>query len=97
MSQPDVLLIPTSFAGGIESAGDFLTVNWLYEAFDAYVLEDADLVAELEEAQLLAIGFQDCSAALPVYDPTLDSPQEYFGQLADCASQVDPNISLFGN
>lgn len=97
MSQPNVLLIPTSFAGGIESAGEFLTVNWLYEAFDAYVLEDADLATELEEAQLLATGFQDCSAAIPPYDPVLDSPQEYFGQLATCAEQVDPELSLFGD
>ena len=96
MSQPDVLLIPTSFSGGIESAGEFLTANWLYEAFDNYVLEDADLVTELEEAQLLATGFQECIGAIPAYDPTVDNPQQYFGQLRDCATQVDPNSTLFG-
>jgi len=96
MSEPNVLLIPTSFSGGIESAGEFLTVNWLYEAFDAYVLEGADLITELEEAQLMATGFQECSEGLPAYDPTVDSPQEYFGQLTTCATQVDPDISLFG-
>jgi ABC-type glycerol-3-phosphate transport system substrate-binding protein len=97
MSQPNVLLIPTSFSGGIESAGEFLTANWLYQAFDNYVLEDADLIAELEEAQLLATGFQECIVSIPPYDPTVDNPQDYFGQLADCATQVDPNLSLFGN
>lgn len=96
MSEPDVLLIPTSFSGGIESAGEFLTANWLYQAFDNYVLEDADLLTELEEAQLMATGFQDCITSIPAYDPTVDNPQAYFGQLADCASQVDPNLTLFG-
>ncbi len=96
MSQPNVLLIPTAFAGGIESASDSLVVNWLYEAFDAYVLEDADLVAELEDAQLMATGFQECTNGLPPYDPTIDSPQEYFGQITTCATQVDPEFSLFG-
>lgn len=95
MSQPEVLLIPTSFSGGVESAGEFLTTNWLYQAFDNYVLEDADLVTELEEAQLLATGFQECTEAIPAYDPTIDSPQQYFGQLANCATQVDPELSLF--
>lgn len=97
MSQPDVLLIPTSFSGGIESAGEFLTANWLYQAFDNYVLEDADLITELEEAQLLATGFQECIVSIPPYDPTMDDPRGYFEQLADCATQVDPNLSLFGN
>ena len=96
MSQPNVLLIPTSFSGGTESAGEFLTANWLYQAFDNYVLEDADLVTELEEAQLLATGFQECIVGIPPFDPTLDNPQEYFGQLSECATQVDPNLSLFG-
>lgn len=96
MSDPNVLLIPTSFAGGIESAGDFLAVNWLYEAFDAYVLEDADLVTELEDAQLMATGFQECADGLPTFDPTMDNPQEYFGQIANCATAVDPEFSMFG-
>ena len=96
MSQPDVLLIPTSFSGGIESAGEFLTANWLYQAFDNYVLEDADLATELEEAQLLATGFQECIVAIPAFDPTTDNPQEYFGQLSECATQVDPNLTIFG-
>ena len=96
MSQPDVLLIPTSFSGGIESAGEFLTANWLYQAFDNYVLEDADLVTELEEAQLLATGFQECIVAIPAFDPTSDDPQGYFGQLSNCATQVDPSLTLFG-
>jgi ABC-type glycerol-3-phosphate transport system substrate-binding protein len=96
MSQPNVLLIPTSFSGGIESAGEFLTTNWLYEAFDNYVLEDADLVTELEEAQLLATGFQECIVGIPPYDPTTDDPRGYFEELAECATQVDPNLSIFG-
>jgi len=96
MSDPNILLIPTSFSGGVESAGEFLTANWLYEAFDNYVLEDADLLTELEDAQLMAVGFQECSASIPAYDPTVDNPQQYFGQLATCASQVDPDMTLFG-
>lgn len=96
MTNPNVLLIPTSFAGGVESAGEFLTANWLYEAFDSYVLEDADLLTELEDAQLMAVGFQECSATIPAFDPTVDSQQEYFGQLTNCAMQVDPDMTLFG-
>jgi hypothetical protein len=96
MSQPNVLLIPTSFSGGVASAGEFLTANWLYQAFDNYVLNGADLVTGLQEAQLLATNFQDCIKDIPPYDPTADNQQDYFRQLADCATQVDPTLTLFG-
>ena len=69
MSQPNTILIPTAFSGGIASVGEFLTTDWMNRAFDSYVFDDADLAAELADAQIKATTFQQCISALPPFEP----------------------------
>lgn len=92
LDDPNTIPIPIGVGGSIESVGDQLLGVWLVRAFDRYVLEDADLDAELEEAQLLSENYRDCAAAVPAYDPAIDQAFTYFGQFFDCALQVDPSL-----
>jgi len=92
LDDPNTIPIPIGVGGSVESVGDQLLGLWLIRAFDRYVLEDADLEAELEEAQLLSENYRDCAAAVPAYDPAVDQALTYFGQFFDCAIQVDPTL-----
>jgi len=93
MDSPNTVSIPAGFDSGVESTGDQLLILWLIQAFDAYVLEDADLQAELEEAQLLSDSYRGCAAAIPPYDPAIDQAFGYIGEFFDCAIQVDPSMA----
>jgi ABC-type glycerol-3-phosphate transport system substrate-binding protein len=96
MARPNTILIPTIFSGGITAAGDFLTTNWLNQAFDRYVLEDADLETELSEAQIMAVGFQECMQNVPPFDPAATDLLVYFQEVGECAVQVDSSLeSIF--
>lgn len=44
---------------------DYGERRWLASAFDRYVLEDADLLAELEKAEALTHEYRECRAASP--------------------------------
>lgn len=92
LDDPNTIAIPTGFAGGVEGVGDALLGLWLIRSFDRYVLEDADLEVELEEAQLFSENYRDCASAIPPYDPAIDQAISYFGQFFDCAIQVDPSL-----
>ncbi len=97
LQQPNTILIPSTFqaASDLSTIGDLLITVWLNRAFDHYVLEDADLLTELEDAQLFASSYQGCAAAIPPAGPD-DNIINYLGQFIDCAVQIDPSIaSLF--
>jgi hypothetical protein len=99
LQRPDAVTIPTLFsvASDLTTVGDFLVTVWLTRAFDNYVLHDADLVQELEEAQLLATSYQDCIVDIPPFDPAVDDSQAYSAKFIDCATLVDPTFeTLFG-
>jgi len=93
MDDPNTVSIPAGFDAGIESTGDQLLILWLIQAFDAYVLEDADLETELEEAQLFSNNYRGCAAEIPPYDPAIDQVFGYVGKFFDCAIQVDPSMA----
>ncbi|GAB1422561.1 hypothetical protein MASR2M15_27950 [Anaerolineales bacterium] len=96
LSSPDTILIPTIFSGDAGVVGDFLISYWLFRAFDRYVLEDADLVKELEEAEGFAKPFQECIAGIPAFDPANNNQLAYLQLFLDCAIKVDPSTeSLF--
>ncbi len=64
---------------------------WLGRAFDRYVLENADLASELQDAELITRAYQDCIAAIPPYDPALHADgAAYLGLYDQCAARVDP-------
>ncbi len=93
MQDPDVIVIPSSFTGGTSVTGMNIIRRWLDTAFDQYVLEDADLLTALEDAQLKAETFQTCVNALTPYDPV--SPDAYLNGIADCVQSVDPDAAAF--
>lgn len=93
MDDPNTVSIPAGFDSGIESTGDQLLILWLIQAFDGYVLEDADLEAELEEAQLFSDNYRGCAAEIPPYDPAIDQVFGYVGEFFNCAIQVDPSMA----
>ncbi|MBC7809936.1 MAG: extracellular solute-binding protein [Burkholderiales bacterium] len=96
MQSPNTVVFPSLFQNvGPLTADTFLTQIWLNRAFDNYVLNDADLATELADAQVFVEGFQGCTAALPPFDPVVQSPQEYFLQFITCATQIDPSLTEF--
>ena len=98
MQQPNTIPIPSTFqaATDLNSIGDLLITIWLNRAFDRYVLEDADLQIELEDAQTFASAYQGCAAVIPP-STSEDNIINYLRQYLDCAVQIDPSLApLFG-
>ena len=94
LQNPNTIVFPAnSGLGGI--ASNFLTEYWLKAAFDAYVLEGADLVTELQDAQVTTQAYLDCIA---VYEPdttTNDDPMMgNFMAMGECANAVDPELNF---
>lgn len=98
LADPNATIIFDMNSGTTPSSiGDYLVFLWLNLAFDRYVLEDADLEAELSAAQASAIAYQECIAPMPPFDiaqyPTESDQQRYFEQFADCLILVDPDLA----
>jgi len=64
LKDPNTIVFPSA-GGGNANISDFIIQFWLNRAFDNYVLNNADLTAELNDAQTYATAFQQCVAALP--------------------------------
>jgi ABC-type glycerol-3-phosphate transport system substrate-binding protein len=95
MQSPNTVIFPAFFGGGTPAT--FLTQMWLNQAFDAYVIDNADLATELAEAQTYITAFDQCVAALPAFDPATQSQPQYFDAYINCATQIDPNFAtMFG-
>ncbi len=95
LSSPSTLIVPGL---GLNIGGDALVLYWLFRAYDNYVLREADLQAELDEAQQFSTAYLDCTAGLGTYDPALyDDILDYIREVAACAVQIDPSTEpLFG-
>lgn len=91
MEDPNVVVFPTPFGQG--DIGNVMLRTWLNQAFDAYVLENADLAVELADAETYTRAFQECIAAIPPFDQAVSDPRDYFQQYMDCATRVDPTVS----
>ena len=87
MQDPSAVVFP-SVIGPNATPGDFVLHYLLNRAFDRYVLEDADLEAELAAAQTSAEALQGCIAAIQTEDRA-----EYRSQVSDCAVSADPSLS----
>jgi ABC-type glycerol-3-phosphate transport system substrate-binding protein len=66
------------------TTSSYIIQYWLYRAFDRYVLENADLDAELETAQTMADELLACVDAVDAEE-----------QGVDCAVDIDPSLSDF--
>jgi hypothetical protein len=94
LAQSNVVSLPTA-AGPGGSPADFWVQNWLNRAFDRYVLEDANLEDELAQAEMFAKDYQQCAANIPPFDAAGgDTPFGYFQKFIECATTVDPTMSL---
>ncbi len=82
-------------AGGSPSM--FLLEHWLYEAFDNYVLNNADLASGLKDAEGYAKTFQGCTANIPAFDPATQTTQDYNKQFATCATKADSRLATLFN
>jgi ABC-type glycerol-3-phosphate transport system substrate-binding protein len=82
-------------ASGRSNYSYYFTRYWLYEAFDAYVLEDADLELVLAEAETKALTYLTCAADIPPTDYGLDDEtiQAQSDQYIDCALAADPALA----
>jgi ABC-type glycerol-3-phosphate transport system substrate-binding protein len=94
LQDPSVLVMPAQIA----SADDYILGYFLNRAFDRYVLDNADLQAELKEAELFAKGYQECTANIaPMTGTTTEELGAYYKQFSDCAIKIDPGLkSVFG-
>ncbi len=91
MEDTSAVAFPSPFGAG--DAGSFVLRQWLYQAFDAYVLEEADLATELADAQMMTVAYQECIAGIPPYDAsTGQSRQDYFQEIMGCVTRVDPSF-----
>jgi ABC-type glycerol-3-phosphate transport system substrate-binding protein len=92
MQDPTNVVIPSSFSGGGVATGTNLSRRWLNQAFDAYVLEDADLLTALTDAESKVNAFQTCLNGLPPFDAA--NPTANQRGLIDCAVSVDPDMAV---
>ena len=94
MQNPNTIVFPSSFGLG-RGATNFLTEYWLKQAYDRYILEDADLEIELMEAQATTQAYLDCVETLPPTDPSdSNNPLSAFEGLQECGQRADPDFSL---
>jgi ABC-type glycerol-3-phosphate transport system substrate-binding protein len=92
LEDPTTLKIPSLFDGGSNIAG-FVVQYWLFEAWDNYVLKNADLETALKDAQVYVDAYQGCQAGVPPYDPAQQTYNEYLNGILACATKADPRLS----
>jgi hypothetical protein len=89
LQDPAVLVMPTQ----ITSADDYILGYFLNRAFDRYVVDNADLQAELKQAELFAKGYQECTANIaPLTGGTDQEMTAYYMQFINCAIKIDPAL-----
>ncbi|MEP7286703.1 MAG: extracellular solute-binding protein [Chloroflexota bacterium] len=92
LKSPNTLAIPTmNYASGTVSMA--ILQNWLFEAFDGYVLNGKDLQPALQDAEGYAKAYQGCVANLPALNigdanTNLDNAKPYI----NCIATVDPRL-----
>jgi ABC-type glycerol-3-phosphate transport system substrate-binding protein len=91
-TDPNTLNIPGNFGSTFE---DYFVHQFLARAFDAYVLEDADLQQALTDAQRQTDEFLACSKnAPPVGDGSSDEDWQANSEAIEaCIAQVAPDIA----
>ena len=85
MGDPNTIEFPLGFGGRV---GANQVTNWLYAAFDDYVLNDADLETALAEAEIITNDYLACIANI---DTATTNNFELFQRYNECATAVDPD------
>lgn len=82
------------FDKGMITPNDILTDHWLFEAFDAYILNGGDLEVALKEAEAYAKAFQTCTTNLPPLNINdIEGRNSVTRQYIGCALKVDPRLT----
>ena len=89
LQDPNAVVVPNTFSWGV---GSDVPMTWLNRAFDAYVLNSADLETELVQAEQFTLDYQACIANIPPFDPLIQDQQSYREAFNQCATQVDPTM-----
>ncbi len=96
LKEPTTIVVPSQFGVTTTSQTGFIVQNWLYAAFDKYVLENGDLEAGLKEAETMSKGFLECVAKIPPADPAQSGesgPRMFFdAKYGECAVKIDPSL-----
>ena len=100
LGDPNLVTLPSPFGtSGTDPYSASILQQWMHRAFDRYVMEDADLLIEMQDAEAFAAAFLDCTTDIPPFDPVYRSSQEeglaYYRLYADCAMRVDPEMADF--
>lgn len=97
LNSQNVIVVPNSMFGA-RSYLDYVESMWVNQAFDNYVLEDADLETELAEADRKINELRTCGADFPELTPsqvqsmTQEEITEHYDQLTNCIISVDPAL-----
>lgn len=93
LSDPNTIQFPSLFSGASSPTG-FLLQYWLYQAWDAYVLDDKELEPALQDAEQKSKDFQECAKSLPALDTSSqEAAREYIKAFGKCATDVDPALA----
>jgi hypothetical protein len=66
---------------------------WLNDAINHYVLQDADLDAELSDVATLITAYRGCIDQIQPFDPAAELTRDrYTSEVLDCAFLVDPDM-----
>lgn len=96
LQQPDAIALPSMQGGSLGTVGSMFEMSWLDQAFDAYVLENGDLEADLAMAGQNITAFRECTATLPPAaeaGQTQEEQLDYFRLFLDCAGRIDPDLA----
>ncbi len=85
LKAPNAIPFPSVFSTPF---GGFILERWLYRAFDAYVLKNADLTTALADAQTYGSAFLTCLGS----DNTLGDA--YYQRFDSCMTKADPTINV---
>jgi len=95
LDSSNAIILPTRLDSIVFASG--YSQIWIAQAFDAYVLENADLETVLTEAQSKIDAFNVCFAEVEPFEFTLATTPEQFQNYQEdiqaCAAAVDPTIA----
>ncbi len=94
LSDPNTMVFDPYGNVSSDYAGAWVEQIWIYQAFDHYILEDADLEQEFSLAEEHIADFRQCSTGIPEFEPSMSEEENMaiFRQIADCAIAVDPDM-----
>ncbi len=98
LQEPGVVLFPGQFGFGGSSFMGFYLQIFMNQAFDSYVLEDADLEAALTLAQQQMDEYAACASSIEIVENSVianmteDEARVYFRQFAQCAIDIQPEL-----